>query len=93
MQQRDEHTAVVDKETGQMVVFGGFCQGTRTNETAIYNFAGSSWSSVKLPRGEHAPCPRSGHSASVFNGQMFVFGGKNEDSEKLNDLWCFKIAD
>lgn len=24
---------------------------------------------------------------------MYIFGGKNEDSEKLNDLWCFNIAD
>ena len=24
---------------------------------------------------------------------MYVFGGKNEDSEKLNDLWVYNIAD
>lgn len=24
---------------------------------------------------------------------MFVFGGKDDSSEKLNDLWCFNIAD
>ena len=24
---------------------------------------------------------------------MFIFGGKNEESEKLNDLWCFNIAE
>lgn len=39
------------------------------------------------------PSPRSGHSASVFNGNMYVFGGKNDSSEKLNDLWVYNIAD
>lgn len=48
---------------------------------------------VKLPRTERLPCPRSGHSASLYNGQMYVFGGKNDDSEKLNDLWSFNIHD
>ena len=24
---------------------------------------------------------------------MYVFGGKNDDSEKLNDLWVFNITD
>jgi len=23
---------------------------------------------------------------------MFVFGGKNDESEKLNDLWTFNLA-
>jgi hypothetical protein len=34
---RDEHTAVIEKDKGQMVIFGGFSQGTRTNEVAIFN--------------------------------------------------------
>lgn len=24
---------------------------------------------------------------------MYVFGGKNDDSEKMNDLWVFNISD
>ena len=76
-----------------MVVFGGFCQGTRTNEVSILNIQANNWVNVKVNRSEALPCPRSGHSATFYNGQMFIFGGKNEDSEKLNDLWCFNIAD
>jgi N-acetylneuraminic acid mutarotase len=48
---------------------------------------------VKLPKDEPAPCARSGHSASILNGTMFVFGGKNQELEKLNDLWSFNIPD
>ena len=93
VQQRDEHTAVINKETGQMVIFGGFMQGTRTNETSIFNITANNWVNVKFPRGEALPCPRSGHSASIYNGSMYIFGGKDENSEKINDLWCFNIAD
>ena len=35
------------------------------------------------------PQPRAGHSATVHNGKMYVFGGKDEDNEKLKDLWSF----
>ena len=76
-----------------MVIFGGFSQGTRTNEVAIFNIQANNWVNVKFPRGEALPCPRSGHSASIYNGQMFIFGGKDEESEKLNDLWCYNVAE
>ena len=34
---RDEHTAVLDETNYQMAIFGGFQQGERTNEVAIFN--------------------------------------------------------
>ena len=85
-----------------MVIFGGFQQGNRTNMTSIYNFATNTWENVEIPHGQPIPCSRSGHSASIYNGNMYVFGGKNDSSEKsikawesqkLNDLWVFNIAD
>ena len=60
---------------------------------SIYSFVNNQWENVELEIGAPAPCARSGHSASVFNGNMYVFGGKNDSSEKLNDLWLFNIAD
>jgi hypothetical protein len=60
-----------------MVIFGGFMQGTRTNETSIFNITANNWVNVKFPRGEALPCARSGHSASIYNGSMYVFGGKD----------------
>ena len=91
--QRDEHTTVLDKETGHMVIFGGFCQGTRTNDVAIFNIPANIWTNVKIHRGDPVPCARSGHSAAIYKGQMYIFGGKNDDAEKLDDLWVFNIAD
>ncbi len=51
------------------------------------------WENVEIAPGQPCPCPRSGHSASIYNGNMYVFGGKDENSEKLNDLWVYNIAD
>ena len=76
-----------------MVIFGGFKQGNRTNEVATYNFATNSWTNVLVPSGDALPCPRSGHSATLHNGNMYIFGGKDNESEKLDDLWVYNIAD
>lgn len=48
---RDEHTGVVDQETGQMVIFGGFQQGSRTNLTSVFNFTTNQWENIEIPMG------------------------------------------
>lgn len=83
---RDEHSAAVDEPNQTMVVFGGFEDGERTNETIIYNLKSNLWTSVKHEKGSR-PCPRSGHSAVIQGNFMYVFGGKAGNSLKLNDLW------
>jgi len=74
-----------------MIVFGGFKEGERTNDVAMYNVKTNVWSNDKLPEGAKKPCPRSGHSAVMHNGTMFIFGGKADNSHKLNDLWAFNL--
>jgi N-acetylneuraminic acid mutarotase len=76
---RDEHTAVYDEESAQMIVFGGFVQGTRVNLISIYNFTNNSWKNVEYHQHVNLPCARSGHSTVVHGGNMYVFGGKNDD--------------
>lgn len=88
---RDEHSAVLDEPNSQMVIFGGFQDGERTNEVAIYNLKTNVWQKVKLSDNAKRPCARSGHSAVVHNGVMYIFGGKAENSIKLNDLWGFNL--
>ena len=92
MPSRDEHTAVIDNVSGHMIVFGGFCDGFRTNETAIYHIHQNSWVKAECQEGQPVPCARSGHSAVYYSGHMFVFGGKNDDSHKLDDLWTFNLG-
>ena len=63
---RDEHTAVLDDPTASMVVFGGFEDGERVNTVAIYNLKTNVWQRVQYPTKASVPCPRSGHTAVVY---------------------------
>jgi hypothetical protein len=38
------------------------------------------------------PPPRAGHSAIVYGDSMILFGGKDDENNKLNDLWIFKFS-
>lgn len=84
---RDEHTAIINENENAMVIFGGFSDGSRTNETIKYTFQDNKWSNILVPDGQPKPVARSGHSAVIFENGMYVFGGKNDDNNKLNDLW------
>lgn len=96
-QPRDEHSAILvtGEATDVMIIFGGFEAGQRTNKIYQYNFAHNEWDQLDI-FGEEEPCPRAGHSATLYNdGQknyMLVFGGKDDENEKLNDLWMFDLS-
>jgi len=74
-----------------MIIFGGYCEGERTNEIIVYNMKHNMWQTVKLPEKAKRPCARSGHGAVYLNGVMYIFGGKDQESNKLNDLWFFNM--
>ncbi len=87
---RDDHTAVIYNNK-TMVIFGGFVEGgERTNDIWLYHIPENRWEKV-IPKGVAAPKPRAGHSASVIGSQMIIFGGRDEDNERLNDLWSFSF--
>ena len=89
--QIDEHTVVVDGT--KVWVFGGFEDGSRTNKVRTFNLETHKWALIE-PADARAPCPkpRAGHSAILHNNCMYVFGGKDDDNGKLNDLWKFDLA-
>jgi N-acetylneuraminic acid mutarotase len=35
------------------------------------------------------PCPRAGHSISLINSHVFMFGGFGDDGHHHSDLWVF----
>jgi N-acetylneuraminic acid mutarotase len=79
-----------------MVIFGGFGVGEKTNDIFRFNFNDLSWEKVE-PASPLKPCTRAGHSAVLFSDHdqgdfMFVFGGKDDDNNKLNDLWKFSFT-
>lgn len=73
-----------------MVVFGGFEKGVRTNSTIVFDFETKTWQEVKL-HSKSLPAPRAGHSAVVVDDAMYIFGGKDDENEKLKDLWRFDL--
>lgn len=90
---RDEHSCVLYDNS--MIVFGGFTFGQRTNDIFKYDFSKNTWSKI-ANAGKDVPLPRAGHSAVIkyddINGDcMFIFGGKDDDNNKLNDTWKFNF--
>jgi hypothetical protein len=75
-----------------MYVFGGFEKGARTNSTLMFDLATHTWHPFKALTAA-APVPRAGHSACVFGDCMYVFGGKDDENEKLRDLWRLNFSD
>lgn len=83
----DSHTAVLytDESAAWMYVFGGFNFGTRINNLYSLNLKTRKWKLANAS--ENRPVPRSSHTAVVYGNEMFVFGGVDDDSNKLDDLW------
>ena len=85
---RDSHTVVKNEEC--LIVFGGYEDACKVNTIYEYNTNTGIWREL-IPTGEVAPVPRSNHSAVCADGVMWVFGGADEDTAKLGDLWKFHI--
>lgn len=82
----DSHSACLyeDGTASWMIVFGGYSVGERVNSVFSLNLSTEQWKQAQTSKG---PEIRSSHSAVIFQNQMYVFGGNNEEGEKLNDLW------
>ena len=80
------------------MIFGGFTEGTRVNSIkqaqlnlpntvayqTLHNGSGSSASAL--------PIQRNAHTAVANGNSVFVFGGQDEDNNKLGDLWEFNLT-
>lgn len=54
------------------------------------------WTKI-VPKNDKFPCPRAGHSASIRIDErkgdcMYIFGGKDDENNKLDDLWKFNFS-
>ncbi len=38
------------------------------------------------------PIERNAHTAVAFGNSVFIFGGQDEDNNKLGDLWEFNLT-
>lgn len=85
-----------DLGNGSFLIFGGFVNGSRTNELALFEMANSQTVEKKMifenSTDGSCPKPRASSSSAVYQDKLYVFGGQDDDNGKLDDLWCFDIA-
>lgn len=69
-------------------LFGGYCSRDKKRLNDLWKFDGKSWVAVEV---EIAPSPRSGHSMiyDPFKDRLFVFGGKSDGGDLLDDVWVW----
>jgi len=95
LENRFGHTAVL--WGGTMWIFGGQTSTTGTssvlsNSIIAYHIEKNEWWSVNPDTLSHFPSPRKGHSATVFNDAMFIFGGCGSNSEAYSDMWMYSFG-
>ncbi|XP_002165313.3 F-box only protein 42 [Hydra vulgaris] len=82
---------------GKLIIFGGWCQPPRNrviigprffDDTQIFHVHESRWQRLNL---KCSPTSRAGHSASVIQDKMVLFGG-SQRINRLNDVWVFCLV-
>ena len=84
---RDEHSANLWNDI--IVVFGGNVNGWKSNDLWFYYIKENKWEEIKTT---DAPLERSNHWASVYGDSLYIFGGKDTERNKLNDLWQLNLS-
>jgi hypothetical protein len=85
-----------DLSDGSYMVFGGFVNGSRVNELAKFTMANSQTitSEMVCAASTSVDCPkaRASSCSATWNDKFYVFGGQDDDNNKLDDLWEFDTA-
>ena len=85
-----------------LFVFGGFVKGKRMNDLYQYQHESKTWERLwefqevdefsSQEKQHECPCPRSGQAMVHSNNKLYVFGGRNDFNDKLNDTWEFDVG-
>eukprot|EP00916_Digyalum_oweni_P024238 GHVL01040070.1.p1 GENE.GHVL01040070.1~~GHVL01040070.1.p1 ORF type:complete len:571 (+),score=143.38 GHVL01040070.1:79-1791(+) len=82
-----------------LILFGGFHESVkenrRYNDLYFLNLQTLIWHKAVYPPRADVPCPRSGHQITVFENNLFIYGGyakvkdngKRAEGKNLGDLW------
>ena len=97
---RDDHSICSSEDS--FYVFAGFVKGKRMNDLHVYSFETKKWECLwelhevnefsSEEQQKECPCPRSGQDISYYNNHIYLFGGRNDFNDKLNDTWEFDIS-
>jgi len=75
---------------GKCYIFGG--QDDDNNKLADIwelDLASGNYKQLELAASSFEPIGRSGHSANVFDGKMYIFGGILELTKEINEMMVF----
>ena len=82
-----------DTADSSFLVFGGFVNGSRVNELCRFTVPSNQTLEAVVCEPQQSPdqCPkpRASASSAFYNGKLYVFGGQDDDNNKLDDLWEF----
>lgn len=83
------HTAtLVDR---RIVVFGGGEGPVYYNNIYVLDTVTRRWSVPHFPPEMAIPPPRRAHTAVLYRGRIYIFGGGN-GTQALNDLWTLDVG-
>ena len=79
---------------GCCYIYGGQDDdNNKLNDVWELNLASGAWTQIELGASSYQPIGRSGHSASIHNGQMYIFGGIYELAKEINEMMKFDFKD
>ena len=70
--------------------------GSRTNELAKFTMANSQTIQAQMLQenstGDAVPVPRAGQCSAVYGDKFYIFGGQDDDNNKLDDMWEYDLT-
>lgn len=88
---RASHSTVVSG--GKCYIFGGQDdENNKLNDLWQLDLATENYSQIELAPNSFQPSARSGHSANIHKGKMYIFGGILELTKELNEMLVYDFA-
>ena len=91
---RDDHSLSTGSNNN-IIIFGGFVNGARVNDVYqldfVANAASLNWTKFDFDKAK-SPLPRASHSSIIHENKLYVFGGQDDENNKLGDMWQFDFT-
>ena len=79
---------------GKCYIYGGQDDdNNKLNDVWELDLASGNWTQLELGPSSYQPIGRSGHSASIHNNYMYIFGGIYELAKEINEMMRFDFKD
>lgn len=73
-------------------IFGGQDdENNKLNDLWSLDLTTEIYTQIELGPTSEIPGARSGHTATIFNDQMYIFGGILELTKELNEMLCYNF--